>query len=136
MAKNVKINGVTYQDVPSVKIPLADNSGNDATFYDTSDATANGANILDGYSAYNASGKINGFLPVNEQLQAEITTPQQTVTLNLGYYPGGTVKINPTEAAKIVAGNIKAGVSILGVAGSLSSPTISQDNTTKILSIS
>ena len=34
MAKNVKINGVSYNDVPYVTIPLADDSG-DAKFMDT-----------------------------------------------------------------------------------------------------
>lgn len=38
--------------------------------------------------------------------------------------------------ANLVAGNIKSGVSIFGVAGSLSSATISQDGVTKVLSIS
>lgn len=38
--------------------------------------------------------------------------------------------------ANLVAANIKSGVSIFGVAGSLTSATISQDSTTKVLSIS
>ena len=36
----------------------------------------------------------------------------------------------------LVASNIKSGVSIFSVAGSLTTPTISQDSTTKVLSIS
>lgn len=59
MAKNVIINGSSYNNVPYVNIPLAAGGGN-ATFYETSDATAQAANILSGYSAYGASGKING----------------------------------------------------------------------------
>lgn len=59
MAKNVIINGVSYNAVPYVSIPLAAGNGN-ATFYDTSDATAAAANILSGYSAYGASGIISG----------------------------------------------------------------------------
>ena len=57
MAKNVVINGASYNAVPSVNIPLAGGGGN-ATFYETSDATAAAANILAGYTAYGASGKI------------------------------------------------------------------------------
>lgn len=38
--------------------------------------------------------------------------------------------------ANLVAGNIKSGVSIFGVSGSLSAATVSQDGVTKILSIS
>ena len=59
MAKNVLINGVTYNAVPHVAIPLAAGGGN-AVFYETSDATADAASILAGYSAYTASGKVNG----------------------------------------------------------------------------
>ena len=59
MAKNVVINGASYNAVPSVNIPLAGGGGN-AIFYETSDATAAAANILAGYTAYGASGKITG----------------------------------------------------------------------------
>lgn len=59
MAKNVIINGASYNSVPYVNIPLAAGGGN-ATFYETSDATAQAANILSGFTAYGASGKISG----------------------------------------------------------------------------
>ena len=59
MAKNVIINGATYNAVPYVLIPQSGGGGN-ATFYDTSDATAQAANILAGYSAYGASGAVTG----------------------------------------------------------------------------
>lgn len=59
MAKNVIINGASYNAVPYIQIPLAGQTGN-AVFYETSDATAAAANILSGYSAYGASGKISG----------------------------------------------------------------------------
>jgi hypothetical protein len=63
MAKNVVINGSSYNAVPYVQIPLAGGGGN-ATFYETSDATAAAANVLTGFSAYGASGKVNGQLTV------------------------------------------------------------------------
>lgn len=59
MAKNVIINGASYNAVPSVQIPLSGGGGN-AVFYETSDATAGAANILSGYSAYGSSGLIHG----------------------------------------------------------------------------
>lgn len=59
MAKNVIINGSSYNSVPYVSIPLSGGDGN-ATFYETSDATASAANILSGYTAYTASGKVSG----------------------------------------------------------------------------
>ena len=63
MAKNVIINGASYNAVPSVQVPLSAGSGN-AIFYETSDANAEAANILSGYSAYGANGKVNGSLSV------------------------------------------------------------------------
>lgn len=57
MAQSVIINSTTYSSVPSVQIPLSSGSGN-ATFYDTSDATATASYILSGYTAYSASGCI------------------------------------------------------------------------------
>lgn len=59
MAKSVTINGVQYQNVPYVSIPLAGGNGN-ATFYDTSDATVDASKVLQGYSAYGATGKVTG----------------------------------------------------------------------------
>ena len=65
-----------------------------------------------------------------------ISTKAGTVTIPAGYTTGGTASISSTEQAKIIATNIKSGVTILGVAGSLSTPTITQDSSTKVLSIS
>ena len=47
-------------------------------------------------------------------------------TIQNGYHDGsGTVSIDSTEAGKIIAANIKSGVTILGVQGSYSGETIS-----------
>lgn len=59
MAKNVTINNVTYQNVPSVNIPLQGGGGN-ATFWETSDADAAANHIISGKKAYGANGPITG----------------------------------------------------------------------------
>lgn len=47
-----------------------------------------------------------------------ISTKTGTYTIQAGYHNGsGKVSISSTEQAKIIAGNIKNGVSILGVTG-------------------
>ena len=61
MAKNVRVNGVTYNAVPSVNIPLAAGGGN-AVFYDTSDADVAQNTLLSGAIAYGANGKVVGNL--------------------------------------------------------------------------
>ena len=134
MAQNVIINGVTYQNVPEVDIPKS-GSGT-AKFYDTADADAAAANILTGKSAYGPSGKVDGSMANNGSTSGTISTKAGTVTIPAGYTTGGTVSISSTEQAKVIASNIKSGVTLLGVAGSLALPTISQDSTTKVLSIS
>lgn len=134
MAQNVVINGVTYNDVPEVDIPKS--GGGTAKFYDTAGASMAAGDLLTGKSGYGASGEISGSMANNGSTGGTISTKAGTVTIPAGYTSGGTVGIDSTEQSKIIATNIKNGVSILGVTGSLTTPTISQDSTTKILSIS
>lgn len=134
MAQNVVINGVTYQSVPEVDIPKS--GGGTAKFFDTASADATGADILTGKTAFGASGEIPGSMANNGSTSGTISTKAGTVTIPAGYTTGGTVSISSTEQAKIIASNIKSGVTILGQAGSLALPSISQDSTSKILSIS
>ena len=226
MAKNVVINGVTYNDVPSVSIPLSGTSGN-AQFYDTSDATLNsGGQMLNGVTSYANGTKYTGSIP--SKSSSDLTASGATVNVPSGYYASaaskavssgsattpttaitatptisvnsstgvitasvsasqsvtptvsagyvssgtaGTVSVSgsdteqlttqaattytPTTSnqtiaagtyltgaqtisgdANLVAGNIKSGVSIFGVSGSLTAATVSQDGTTKVLNIS
>ncbi len=132
MAQNVIINGVTYQNVPEVDIPKS--GGGTAKFYDTASADAVAANILNGKVAFGASGSITGNMANNGSTSGTIGTKSGTVTIPAGYTSGGTVSL--TNVTDCVAGNILTGKSILGVSGSLAMPSISQDSTTKILSIS
>ena len=132
MAQNVIINGVTYQNVPEVNIPKS--GGGTAKFYDTASADAAQGDILSGKIAYGASGAITGSMTNNGATGGTIGAKSGTYSIPAGYTSGGTVSL--TNVTDCVAGNIVSGKSILGVNGSLSMPTISQDGTTKILSIS
>ena len=134
MASNIIINGVQYSNCPEIDVPKS--GGGTAKFYDTSTADAASGDILSGKKAFGSSGEISGGMTNNGATGGTISTKAGTVNIPAGYTSGGTAKISDTEQAKIVAGNIKSGVTILGVAGSLTTPTISQDSTTKILSIS
>lgn len=131
---SVIINGVTYQSVPEVDIPKS--GGGTAKFYYTGDADAAAGDILTGKSAFGSSGELSGSMANNGSTSGTISTKAGTVSIPAGYTSGGTVSISSTEQAKIIASNIKSGVTLLGVAGSLALPSISQDSTTKILSIS
>lgn len=134
MAQNVIINGVTYSNVPEVDIPKS--GGGTAKFYDTASADITSADVLTGKTAFGSSGSVSGSMANNGSTSGTISTKAGTVTIPAGYTTGGTVSISSTEQAKVIATNIKSGVTLLGVAGSLSLPSISQDSTTKILTIS
>lgn len=132
MAQNVVINGVTYSNVPEVDIPKS-GSGT-AKFYDTSTADVAAGDILSGKTAFGSTGSIPGSMTNNGSTGGTIGTKTGTYTIPSGYTSGGTVSL--TNVSDCVAGNILTGKSILGVNGSLAMPSISQDSTTKILSIS
>lgn len=134
MAQNVIINNVTYQSVPEVDIPKS--GGGTAKFYDTATADIDASDILTGKTAYGASGSVSGSMANNGSTSGTISTKAGTVTIPAGYTTGGTVAISSAEQAKVIASNIKSGVTLLGVSGSLTLPSISQDSSTKILSIS
>lgn len=220
MARNVVVNNIVYQNVPSVQIPLSGSSGN-AEFFDTSDATLDsGAKMLSGNTAYANGTKYTGSIATKSA--SDLTASGDTVTVPSGYYATSaskavasgsasapttisgstaslsagtntltltkTVSVTPVVSAgyvaagtatnssvsltasvttkgaatytpgtsaqtiasgtyltgaqtisgdtNLIASNIKSGVSIFGVDGSLTSATVSQDAQTKVLSIS
>lgn len=135
MAQNVVINGVTYQDVPEVDIPKS--GGGTAKFYDTAGASSvTAADVLSGVTVYGANGSITGSMPNNGSTSGTISTKSGTVTVPAGYTSGGTVSILASAVTDLTAANLLQGKTVLGVAGTLALPSISQDSTTKVLSIS
>lgn len=131
---SVVINSVQYTDVPEVDIPQV--GGGTAKFYDTASGNITSADVLTGKTGFSSSGSVTGSMANNGSTSGTISTKAGTVSIPAGYTTGGTVAIDSTEQSKIIASNIKSGVTLLGVAGSLALPSISQDSTTKILSIS
>ena len=134
MAQNVIINGVTYQSVPEVDIPKS--GGGTAKFYDTASADAAAGDILTGKTAFGASGSVSGSMANNGATGGTISTKAGTVTIPAGYTSGGTVSLESAAVSDLTAGNILSGKTILGVAGSLDMVSVSQNSTTKVLSIS
>ena len=88
---------------------------------DTSDATAVAAEILATKTAYRNGTKLVGTMPNRGQQNSTISTKTGTVTIQQGYHDGsGSVSIDSTEQAKLIATNIREGITILGVQGSMS----------------
>ena len=129
---SVVINGVTYSAVPEVDIPKT--GGGTAKFYDASQTDVAATDVLNGKKFVGSSGEDTGSMTNNGATGGTIGTKAGTYTIPSGFTSGGTVSL--TNVSDCVAGNILSGKSILGVSGSLQMPTISQDGTTKILSIS
>lgn len=134
MAQNVVINSVTYSNVPEVDIPKS--GGGTAKFYDTSAADISAGDVLTGKTGFGSSGSVSGNMANNGSTSGEISTKAGTVSIPAGYTSGGTVSIKSSAVSDCVAGNILSGKTILGVSGNLAMPSISQDGTTKVLSIS
>ena len=87
----------------------------------TQDATAAESEILLNKTAYVRSNKVTGKMPNNGAVSGKITAKAQKYTVPQGYHDGsGSVQIDATEQAKIIPENIRSGVSILGVAGTMS----------------
>lgn len=84
----------------------------------TQDATVAVAEILTGKTAYVRGAKITGTMPNRANINTDITTASQSVTIQQGYHAGtGKVQISATEQAKIVPKNILKGITILGTTG-------------------
>ena len=113
--------GVTAHDASGATI-----TGSSTKDSDTSDATATAGEILATKTAYARGAKLTGNMANNGGVTGTISTVAGEYTVPVGYHDGsGKVSIDSTEQSKIIAGNIKSGVEILGVTGSYTGEAIS-----------
>lgn len=87
---------------------------------DSGDATVQVAEILKGKTAYARGTKLTGTMPNNGAVSLTISSVDDALSIAQGYHDGsGKVQILSTEKAKLIASNIKQGITILGVTGTL-----------------
>jgi len=88
---------------------------------DTSDDTAAVGEILAGKTAHARGTQLTGTMTNVGAQTGTISTKAGSVTITQGYHDGsGSVYISSTEQAKIIASNIRQGITILGVEGAMS----------------
>lgn len=140
---SVIINGVTYNNVPEVQIPKV--GGGTAYFYDNTDANITSPDIRSGKKGGTSTGIITGTMAEKSAASYNPSTSDQTINAN--QYLTGAQTIKAVTTANLASQYIANGVTvkvgcaadddcIISVTGSLSTPVVSQDSTTKVLSIS
>lgn len=88
---------------------------------DSTDATVAVAEILKGKTAYARGAKLTGTMNNNGAVAGTIAAKDEVYTVPQGYHDGsGTVQIDATEQAKLIPANIREGITVLGVEGTMS----------------
>lgn len=122
---NLENDTITRADVLNGKIfHLPDGStttGTSTYDADTSDANASADDILSGKTAYKNGSKLTGNMTNQGEKHLTITARDTAVTIPQGYHDGsGDIGLGSTDKAALVATNIREGVTILGIEGSMS----------------
>lgn len=98
--------------------PIVGSSTFDA---DTSDANAVAAELLKDKTAYVNGVKLTGTMPNNGAKTLDITNKSTPVTIPTGFHDGsGKAQIAADEQAKLIPTNIREGITVLGVTGTMS----------------
>lgn len=108
--------GVTAHDKSGAEI-----TGTSTKDSDTSADTAAASEILRGKTAHVKGKLVTGTMPNNGAVSGSIDTVAGQYTIPQGYHDGsGKVSISAAEQAKLVAKNIRQGVVVLGITGTMS----------------
>ena len=139
MAENQRVNKIVYGNTVLIDLTadtvtddkiLASYTAHDASGniitgtcdfdVNSQDATVKVAEMLVGKTAYARGTKLIGTMPNNGSISLTISEVNEEVSVAQGYHDGsGKVSILETEKAKLIASNIKQGITILGVTGTL-----------------
>lgn len=92
------------------------------TLIDLTGDSVTAVGLLDGITAHDKSGgQITGVVSNNGAVEGVIDTADGEYTIPYGYHSGeGKVSIDAAERVKLVPDNIREGVTILGIEGTMS----------------
>lgn len=108
--------GVTAHDKSGATI-----TGTNTYDSDTSDDTAVASEILATKTAHARGVALTGTMPNRGAVTGTISSKAEQYTIPQGYHDGsGKVSISSTEQAKLIPENIRQGVTVLGVEGTMS----------------
>ena len=94
---------------------------NGSTLIDLTSDTITAADLASGKTAHARGTVLTGTMPNNGEVTGTISTVAGEYTIPMGFHDGsGKVSISSTEQAKIIAANIRQGIEILGVTGTMS----------------
>lgn len=114
------LSGYTFHDKSGAPV-----TGTNTYDADTGEDTAAVAEILAGKTAHARGALLTGTMPNNGAVSGEISTKDEQYTVPQGFHDGsGKIGISASEKAKIIPGNIKAGVELLGVTGTYGGESI------------
>lgn len=121
--------GKTFHSASGAKL-----TGTSTKDSDTSDGTITAATVLSGSTGYAKGNKITGEMPNNGGVNGTISTKAGTYTIPQGYHDGsGKVQIATAEQNKLTPENIRDGVVILGVTGTMSGSEDETPETGKVI---
>lgn len=107
--------GITAHDKSGALI-----TGTNTFDSNTTDATVAASEIIEGKTAYVRGAKITGTMPRIEPENKALIEKDQAYTIPYGFHDGSEkVTISEIEQAKIIGSNIRKGVQILGVTGTM-----------------
>ena len=110
------LDGITFHDKSGAPV-----TGTCTYDSDTSGDTAAVGEILSGKTAHARGALLTGTMPNNGAQMGSISTKEQEVIIAQGYHDGsGKVSILADEQAKLIPSNIREGITILGVEGTMS----------------
>ena len=88
---------------------------------DTQDANAAASEVLVGKVAYVKGARVEGTMTNNGAVSLKINAKDDAIKIPAGYHDGtGTAEISDAEKAKLIAENIREGVTLLGIEGTMS----------------